>query len=388
MKKNLFVGFIALTALTVTSCTNDEVVEAIPQKQAIEFGTYLGRDAQSRAAELNNSGLQTNGFGVFASYTEEEGWAANKVINYMYNQKVTYSSPLGWTYSPKKYWPTNQGDKISFWAYAPYATTNTNNGITMKTVAGGANVPVLTYTLTTENLATQADLTTDVAMNVTNGATINPDGSHRTIDFTLRHELTRVAISAQLDKDIDSNTKVNIKNITLGGANFVTKADYTFASTTDGKGTWTPDPTTTGKTTLSLENILDKKTASDLGTYNVKGVFLTDDSPVKLFGDDNFLFLIPFADGFDSGTITMTIDYDIVTKDAAFTTDQHVKTSATKIITLPTNQDLFTQGSAYQFNLKFYMNEIVLSAGVDGTWGSGSYDTNVDWNDEDPKDPS
>ena len=35
MKKNLFVGFIAMTALTVTSCTNDEVVEAIPQKQAI-----------------------------------------------------------------------------------------------------------------------------------------------------------------------------------------------------------------------------------------------------------------------------------------------------------------------------------------------------------------
>ena len=379
MKKNLFVGLIAMTALTVTSCTNDEVVEAIPQKQAIEFGTYLGRDAQARAAELNNSGLQTNGFGVFASYTEEGDWAASKVINYMYNQKVTYSSSLGWTYSPKKYWPTNQGDKISFWAYAPYATGD--NGITMNTAAGDDDVPGLTYTLTKEKLATQADLTTDVAMNVTKAATADPDGSHRTIDFTLRHELTRVAISAQLDKNIDSNTKVNIKNITLGGANFVTEANYTFASTTDDRGTWTS--VATGGT-LSLENILNKEAASDdLGTYDEEGVFLTGESSVKLFGD-NFLFLIPFAEGFDSGTITMTIDYDIVTKDGAFTTDQHVKTSATKIITLPIDKDLFTQGNAYQFNLKFYMNEIVLSASVDGSWGSGSYDTNVDYNDADP----
>lgn len=377
MKKNLFVGLIAMTALTVTSCTNDEVVEAIPQKQAIEFGTYLGRDAQARAAELNDLGLQSKGFGVFASYTQEANWGASNVINYMYNQQVTYSS--GWTYSPKKYWPTNQGDNISFWAYAPYATGD--NGITMKTAAGDANVPVLTYTLTTGNLATQADLTTDVAMNVTKAATTDPDGSHRTIDFTLRHELTRVAISAQLDKNIDSNTKVNIKNITLGGANFVTKADYTFASATDGNGTWTP--VATGGT-LSLENILNKASDSGFGTYDVEGVFLTGESPVKLFGNDNFLFLIPFAGGFDSGTITMTIDYDIVTKDEAFTIDKHVKTSATKIITLPTDKDLFTQGNAYQFNLKFYMNEIVLSAGVDGTWGSGSYDTNVDWNDADP----
>ena len=41
MKKNFFVGFIALTALTVTSCSNDDVVMQSPEvNKAIEFGTY------------------------------------------------------------------------------------------------------------------------------------------------------------------------------------------------------------------------------------------------------------------------------------------------------------------------------------------------------------
>ena len=74
MKKNLFVGLIAMTALTVTSCTNDEVVEAIPQKQAIEFGTYLGRDAQARAVVTNDGNLAD--FGVFAFYTGQNPCSA------------------------------------------------------------------------------------------------------------------------------------------------------------------------------------------------------------------------------------------------------------------------------------------------------------------------
>ena len=49
MKKNFYVGLIALTALTVTSCSNDDVVMQSPEvNKAIEFGTYVGRDAVSR----------------------------------------------------------------------------------------------------------------------------------------------------------------------------------------------------------------------------------------------------------------------------------------------------------------------------------------------------
>ena len=48
MKQNYFMGLIAYAALTMTGCSNDEI-NAPQQSQgnnAIEFSTYLGRNAQ------------------------------------------------------------------------------------------------------------------------------------------------------------------------------------------------------------------------------------------------------------------------------------------------------------------------------------------------------
>lgn len=48
MKQNYFIGLIACAALTMTGCSNDEI--NVPQQSqgnnAIEFSTYLGRNAQ------------------------------------------------------------------------------------------------------------------------------------------------------------------------------------------------------------------------------------------------------------------------------------------------------------------------------------------------------
>ena len=50
-KSNLF--FVLLTALIVMSCSKDETTMSIPQESnAIEFGTYVGRDAQTRALSV------------------------------------------------------------------------------------------------------------------------------------------------------------------------------------------------------------------------------------------------------------------------------------------------------------------------------------------------
>ena len=64
MKKFFLFGIIAFAALSVTSCTKDEVIEIMPQ-EAIEFGTYLGHDVQSRGVVLDNTNFRQ--FGVFAS---------------------------------------------------------------------------------------------------------------------------------------------------------------------------------------------------------------------------------------------------------------------------------------------------------------------------------
>lgn len=376
MRKCSLMSIIALAALSMTSCSNDEVLQAVPTEQAIEFGTYLGRDVETRGIVLDNNNLMN--FGVFASYTSENDWTST-IPNFMFNQSVSRTSTTAaWEYTPKKYWPTNQGDKISFWAYAPYATTD--NGISVTSTKETATVPEITYTINTTNLNTQADFVTDVEMDLTKEATANPDGTTRSINFGLRHELTRVAINACLDKTIDDATKVNITKVEFGGVNFATVAKYTFGNASNERGVWTP---TTVGTTLDITGIMNTSAASGLGEYNKKGVILTGTSSVSLFEADKYLFLIPFANGITSEEVKITVCYDIVTKDEALV-GEYSKTSATKVITLPTSAVLLKQGMAYNFNLKFYMNEIVLSATVEENWGDAiDNDQNVDWNDTD-----
>ena len=75
MKQNYFMGLIACAALTMTGCSNDEI-NAPQQSQgnnAIEFSTYLGRNAQgSRGTETNDASIKSEngGFGVLAYYTK------------------------------------------------------------------------------------------------------------------------------------------------------------------------------------------------------------------------------------------------------------------------------------------------------------------------------
>ena len=195
MKKILFLGFIALTALTVTSCSNDDVVEAVPQNQAIEFGTYLGRDAQARAAELTKTGLQGKGFGVFASYTNTDDWTTSAKPNFMFNQEVIYNTTsTAWEYSPIKYWPESAG-KISFFAYGPYLNNETSPVATIETMTDNnvQGAPTVTFTQSTD-VTKMVDFVAAVSMN----ETYDENKTNNTVEFTFKHELTRVSFSAKL----------------------------------------------------------------------------------------------------------------------------------------------------------------------------------------------
>ena len=121
MKKNLF-GWLVMAAMLVgTGCSTDEVVNDYSPENAIQFGTYVGRDAQTRAQIIGNDNQdgkqQLGSFGVFAFYRNEG--ATVSIPNFMNNQLVTISGNA-WTYSPIKYWPNESSDKIDFYAYAPH----------------------------------------------------------------------------------------------------------------------------------------------------------------------------------------------------------------------------------------------------------------------------
>lgn len=389
MKKSIFLGIIALAAVSMTSCSNDEVTLAYPQDDAIEFGTYLGRDALTRGVVLDNKNLAN--FGVFASYTGETDWASKDGYNFMYNQFVEKSGS-DWVYSPKKYWPTNKGDKISFFAYAPYAT-GAANGITVVSGNAATDAPVINYTIAAGNLENQADFVADVLMNQVKegtGSSIDSDG--RVVSFQLLHELTRLGFTARLDRTAyDSTaankTKVNIKSITfLPAEEFCTSADYTFATENDTpgtlkRGTWN---NFTGAGALDIAKLLNVATpgATELGGYTTSGILVHDTNPVTLFKKNatpvqEYLFLIPRGEAGISadGKVKIAVAYDIVTVDGSLKAG-HSVTPATKIIEFPAGS--LKQGVAYMFNLTFGLNEIKLEATV-VDWAEEDINGNVDW---------
>ena len=391
MKQNYFMGLIACAALTMTGCSNDEI-NAPQQSQgnnAIEFSTYLGRNAQgSRGTETNDASIKSEngGFGVLAYYTEQNNFADanNNKPNFMWNQKVTYSNPA-WSYTPVKYWPTKVGDKVSFFAYAPYAANDNDKGIVLSgnSVAGA---PTATITLP-EDPSQTIDFVAAVQMNKTHD---NSKNANNDVRFTLLHEMTRVKVQAKLDKSVYSDTDdkyrtfVVIKNVTFNDkGQFYKSGKYTFSTTDGERGTWTT--TANASTyTLDLNGVLNKTkiTAIDAksGNYQagVDGIKLTKkDTPEDLFKTNDYLYLIPVSadngNGLTDGKATATIEYDIVTEDSKLAVGYSC-TKATKTVLLPAGT--LKQGISYNYIFTIKLDEIVLNAEVKG-WDKPASDSNI-----------
>lgn len=152
MKKIYFIA--AAAALALASCSNSDesqeqvkAPESAQTQQAIDFDAYIQRGL-TRAGlpgDITTDVLKTGthkdaGFGVFAFYTDNDDYDGQTIPNFMYNQQVKYDGSK-WAYEPVKYWPNEAGnsaisdefDRVSFFAYAPWVDVTTNNG---KAVAG------------------------------------------------------------------------------------------------------------------------------------------------------------------------------------------------------------------------------------------------------------
>lgn len=375
MKQNYFMGLIACAALTMTSCSNDEI-NAPQQSQgnnAIEFSTYLGRNAQgSRGTETNTTSIKTNGFGVLAYYTNQADFANTNKPNFMWNQKVTHNG-TNWEYTPIKYWPTKVGDKVSFFAYAPYIENGNNNVIELsgKSATG---TPTATITLP-DDLSQTIDFVAAVQMNKTHD---NSATAKNNVSFNLKHEMTRVKVQAKLDKlvydanDAKKKTFVVIKDVKFNNnVNFYKSGIYTFSTDDSKRGTWAPVTDDSKTTSLDLNKAMatatikakDAKGATTSGDYmtGVNGVKLVDTTEKDLFKNNEYLYLIPVPVNGGDG-LTATIKYDIVTEDSKLVAGYSC-TSATKTVSLPTGA--FQQGKSYNYTFIIKLDEIVLDATVE-----------------------
>ena len=192
MDKKFVMGIAAMAALTLVSCSSDDldsVSDNSSKNEAISFDGYLGRSAVAvngtRGSEVKIGNLQDSkeGFGVFGyhnttDHNSETGQPFN--ANLFNNQQVTYDKTNSkWTYSPLKFWPSD--GHIDFLAYAPYNVGTVDNKY------------CLDFTVS-KTITEQKDLlwakTEDQTM-------ANNSGTNK-VKFQFKHALSRLGYSVKL----------------------------------------------------------------------------------------------------------------------------------------------------------------------------------------------
>ena len=309
MKKKLFLGLLAAAAVTFTACQKDEVINEVPQDQPIEFGTYVGRDAQTKATitDLNMLKQSSAGFGVFAYYTGDTDYdllTPQIAPNFMYQEQVKWNNSTDiWEYDPIKYWP-NDGKKISFFAYAPFTVTNPipeYNVIGISTNDAVGN-PTVTFKVAS-SVDKQVDLLYGKALDQTLGANGTSGTITEGVKFTFNHALSKIGFKAKTTNVNENQNKVTINSVTLTGK-FTTQATI---SLYDGSIT---DRTETEDTEYTLNF-----TSGNTATGNVAQPLNATEGNIMIIPTERFKEADPEHPN-NTDNITITVNYTIEISDS------------------------------------------------------------------------
>lgn len=342
MDKKFFMGIAAMAALTLVSCSSDDLnslSDNSSKNEAISFDGYLGRSAVavngSRGSVETKETLKNKGFGVFGKYDA----GAGQTSDFFVNQKVTYSTTASkWTYTPLKYWPT-QG-KIDFLAYAPHKEGQNLN----------ANTTAFDFTVA-KKAADQIDL---LWANATGKITESFEGTTKEkVKFLFKHALSRLGYTVKLSGNYSSdNATFTLKKITLAGSpDETTKAFYT-KGTIDLSKTGTKENLSKTNTETGLWTAATSADNKQNFTW-FEGSYIVESSDSKHptnsanedYSDKDYLFVIPQ----DFSLTTENADklYVIVEYDVTYTSTH---TPITNKVYKKLPIDLM-QGKAYMLNL-------------------------------------
>ena len=323
MRKILF--FAAAAVAMLASCSQNEdlsstdVVQKAQDDNAIQFGTYIGKQAQSRALTnggstgvITTDGLRTGdhseGFGVFGYSSPStspftDGEAVTVVPNFMYNQQVAWNNG-SWVYSPLKYWPnvtdSNNADGspsntaeesptttyLNFYAYAPYITTVSTTGITSIPANNATNLTfgyALPATPTADNCVdflwglrgntTGYDLAGGADVGTTNSYNVNltKQKVDETVDFKFKHALAKIGgsnglkVVADFDGNgtgsngfgtKDANTLITVQSIVIKDALSGGESTMYASGKFDiSTGTWSNQTKSTASSQVNLVNL-------------------------------------------------------------------------------------------------------------------------------------
>lgn len=189
MKKFMFA---AMAALAITSCSQNEELEAPSQSSEINFTPVVSKS--TRAVITENAH-----FNEFTAY----GYAHDEVFDGTFTTTVMdggiFKKADNWATTGHYYWPTS--GFVSFFAYAG-ATVNKSNYVATSVVGSR---PTLTYTVLSD-ITKQEDLVV---------AQKTGQQKQNEVALTFKHALTQVYFKV---KGTDSNVTYDVSLIAIKGA--------------------------------------------------------------------------------------------------------------------------------------------------------------------------
>ena len=345
---------ILVVVVLVVGCSEDRGGDKMSDSEVI-FETTLPEDwnpiNSTRAEIVSGTTLPRKGFGVFAYYTENDSWATTNATtpNFMNNTKVTSSdNGTTWKYSPVKYWPHNQADKVSFFAYAPHVSSFAVNGTK------------LPYTVS-DDVKNQVDL----MWSKTNSKDLNKNSEK--INFAFQHALAKIGFTAEVQifgsSPIDDFEKVEMK---------ITKIVLTSNSNPTGvgtpifykKGTLELDNQTT-QPDWAIDNTLFQSYTLTEGNSNLENNVITVKkghvaTRQNIISDDSYLMILPqdfSSEGFD---IYVEYEVSLYFRDSGSASSEYNKYDTYTNGCVGTVKVNFEAGKSYTFNIRLGLKNAVL----------------------------
>lgn len=337
MDKKIFIGIAAMAALTLVSCSSDDLdslSDNSSKNEAISFDGYWGRSAVSvngsRGSVIDKAeDLQkiSEGFGVFGNYTSTDLTTTTYGENLFKNQQVTYDATAkkpAWTYKPVKYW--SPAGHIDFLAYAPF---DSNQKLKESSK--------LDFTVNS-TITAQKDLLWANAANKTN--------TDKPVTFIFNHALSRLGYTVKTSAAAEGTT-ITLNQITLAGSNDGAKGAFYSAGIIDLSKTSSTDLWTNlnSGTKLKFDWVSSNKELSSNETKN---------------DETEYLFVIP--QDFSQKTTSADALYVVVEYTISYSDQTTMKTKVYKQL-----EKNFEQGKAYTLNLTIGLTPIEFDATVD-TW--------------------
>ena len=455
-KKFLFTALLA--AMLFAGCaSNDEAPQnkvdtpAEAGNTAVGFNAYTQRGVTRSGligglttSQLELSKENKGGFGVFAYYTDLKKYDQTYIPNFMYNQGV-FKSGTKWAYTPVLYWPNEYGsfagsddeDKVTFFAYAPFVESasvaagsveDATYGITGFSRNTSAGDPLVKYIASFDPQKT-VDLCWGVC-SATSWNTIqgggaqamtaglpwlnmeHPRDANQAMTFNFKHALAQLNVQIDADIDVtshneenalDAKTKIYVRSISFTG--IAQKGALNLNNTEPDKALWLDY---SGTTDLPYGESVTVKDGRRDGREGASGAEATNETPVglnpqviqssgattgvthlpqNLFKpqsddpDDALVepvYVIPTGEA-----MTVTIVYDVEAEDDDLpdylsngtTHGSSIENKITKTISFGDDGQGLKNGMKYTLQLHLGMNSVKFNAGVTA-WDDTNYGGN------------